>query len=177
MFNMLIKRQYSAQNIDALNRTAVAEVDLQNGAIFALEEYSTAADEALVWKTKQLAKNAKTMWMASSPEIVLTKLADGTVLKGIDNNPRDFVNVAGHPIDAFKVCEGDILTFVASDTDTVIGKNILVSSASNFAFEEASQAPSTGLYLKKVGDEKIHIGDGSLRKTAVSGTKYQVMMA
>jgi len=189
MFNVLIKNQYSAMNVDAKNRTAVAEVNLQNGAIFALDEYSTAADSKRVWKVKQLAEGAKGFWMASSPEVVTTVLPDGTVLKGIDNNIRDFVNVAGQPFDAFKVMEDDILTFIPGDAASdpnasIIGKDILIAASTGFAFKEykaseheGAALPASGMYLQKVDTEKAHIGDGALVKTAITGAKYQVKLA
>ena len=95
MYDVLIKNGYAALNVDNWNRTVVCEEDVPNGAVFALSEYSTDADSKIVWKAGKPVANAKNLWMASSPEVVITTLPDGTELKGIDkilNSIMDLIN-------------------------------------------------------------------------------------
>lgn len=183
MYDVLIKNGYAALNVDNWNRTVVCEEDVPNGAVFALSEYSTDADSKIVWKAAKPADASKNLWMASSPEVVITTLPDGTELKGIDNNIRDFVNIKGHPIDAFKLIEDDVLTIVPSEANAtaMASAKFLVPDSTKFAFkaktETATTAPTTGMYLKALGATTAHIGDGNLVKKAVTAYKFVVCVA
>lgn len=179
MYDVLIKSGYAALNVDNWNRTVVCEEDVPNGAVFALSEYSTDADSKIVWKAGKPAADAKNLWMASSPEVVITTLPDGTELKGIDNNIRDFVNIKGHPIDAFKLIEDDVLTIVPDEKNTTMATaKYLVPDAGKFALKaETTTAPTAGMYLKALGATTAHIGDGNLVKKAVTAYKFVVCVA
>ena len=183
MYDVLIKSGYAALNVDNWNRTVVCEEDVPNGAVFALSEYSTDADSKIVWKAGKPATDAKNLWMASSPEVVITTLPDGTELKGIDNNIRDFVNIKGHPIDAFKLIEDDVLTIVPSEANAtaMATAKFLIPDTTKFAFkaktETATAAPTAGMYLKALGATTAHIGDGNLVKKAVTAYKFVVCVA
>lgn len=180
MYDVLIKNGYAALNVDNWNRTVVCEEDVPNGAVFALSEYSTDADSKIVWKAGKPVANAKNLWMASSPEVVITTLPDGTELKGIDNNIRDFVNIKGHPIDAFKLVEDDVITIVPSDTNatTMATAKYLIPEADKFALKaETATEPTAGMYLKALGATTAHIGNGDLVKKAVTAYKFLVCKA
>lgn len=179
MYDVLIKSGYAALNVDNWNRTVVCEEDVPNGAVFALSEYSTDADSKIVWKAGKPAADAKNLWMASSPEVVITTLPDGTELKGIDNNIRDFVNIKGHPIDAFKLIEDDVLTIVPDEKNTTMATaKYLVPDAGKFALKaKTTTAPIAGMYLKALGATTAHIGDGNLVKKAVTAYKFVVCVA
>lgn len=183
MYDVLIKSGYAALNVDNWNRTVVCEEDVPNGAVFALSEYSTDADSKIVWKAGKPAADAKNLWMASSPEVVITTLPDGTELKGIDNNIRDFVNIKGHPIDAFKLIEDDVITIVPSEANAtaMATAKFLIPDTTKFAFkaktETATAAPTAGMYLKALGATTAHIGDGNLVKKAVTAYKFVVCVA
>lgn len=183
MYDVLMKSGYAALNVDNWNRTVVCEEDVPNGAVFALSEYSTDADSKIVWKAGKPAADAKNLWMASSPEVVITTLPDGTELKGIDNNIRDFVNIKGHPIDAFKLIEDDVLTIVPSEANAtaMATAKFLIPDTTKFAFkaktETATAAPTAGMYLKALGATTAHIGDGNLVKKAVTAYKFVVCVA
>ena len=41
MYNVVLKKDVQAYNIDALNRTAVCTADVPNGSVFKLDGYST----------------------------------------------------------------------------------------------------------------------------------------
>lgn len=180
MYDVLIKNGYAALNVDNWNRTVVCEEDVPNGAVFALSEYSTDADSKIVWKAGKPAAGAKNLWMASSPEVVITTLPDGTELKGIDNNIRDFVNIKGHPIDAFKLIEDDVLTIVpstANATEMATAKFLIPDAKFTLKAQDGDTAPTTGMYLKALGATTAHIGDGNLVKKAVTAYKFVVCVA
>ena len=181
MYDVLVKNRYAALNVDSFNRVAVCTEDVPNGSVFALKEYSEDADSNMVWKAEKVAANAKSMWMASSPEVVITTLPDGTELKGIDNNIRDFVNIKGHPIDAFKLIEDDVLTIVPSEANAtaMATAKFLIPEAGKFALKAQAEAtaPTAGMYLKALGATTAHIGDGNLVKKAVTAYKFIVCVA
>lgn len=181
MYDVLIKNGYAALNVDNWNRTVVCEEDVPNGAVFALSEYSTDADSKIVWKAGKPAAEAKNLWMASSPEVVITTLPDGTELKGTDNNIRDFVNIKGHPIDAFKLVEDDVLTIVPSTANAtaMATAKFLIPDATKFTLKAQAEAtaPTAGMYLKALGATTAHIGDGNLVKKAVTAYKFVVCVA
>ena len=183
MYDVLIKNGYAALNVDNFNRTVVCEEDVPNGAVFALTEYSTDADSKMVWKAAKPAETSKNLWMASSPEVVITVLPDGTELKGIDNDIRDFVNIKGHPIDAFKLVEDDVITIVPSETNATAMSTakFMIPDSAKFAFKakttSPTEAPTSGMYLKALGATTAHIGNGDLVKRAVTAYKFLVCVA
>lgn len=93
----------SKENIDALNRKAIAETDIQNGTFVNLKWAEDIGDEVFVVDTEN--DGTEDLWMACSPEV--NKLMVGTVYGGLD--PRNFVNVAGRPFDVVKLLKGDII--------------------------------------------------------------------
>lgn len=179
MYDVLVKNRYAALNVDSFNRTAVCSEDVPNGSVFALKEYSEDADSNMVWKAEKVAANAKTMWMASSPEVVITILPDGSELRGLDNNIRDFVNVKGHPIDVFKLVEGDILTIAPDEKNTTMAAaKYLIPDATKFALKaEDTTEPTSGMYLRALGATTLHIGNGDMVKKAVPAYKFEVVVA
>lgn len=174
MFDVLIKNRYAAMNIDAYNRTAIATEDVPNGGVFTLAKY--ADNEEGVWKAeKPSATTAVDIWMASSPENVLTKLPDGTILSGVDHNVRNFTNIAGQPIDAFKPVVGDVLTIVPKDDEgDHATRNFIGIQANHFELQALESKPESGFYMEKIGKTVMHIGDGSFVKKAVPAYKYVV---
>lgn len=174
MANVVIKTMVQAYNIDAYNRTAVCEEDIENGSVFELKEYSTDPSEGMVWKaTAPTAATAKGLWMATSPEVVVTKGYDGAVYKGLTPDPRAFVNVAGRMIDATFLAVGDIIEMTAEGITGADTNDYLVPTANGFKLSSAAAA-GTGLTLRKVGTSRLHIGQGSIAKSAPITYKYVV---
>lgn len=171
--NVVIMKRYAAYNVDAYNRTAVNEdVDLENGCVFKLEEYSDRIGEGTVWKTAQAAATDTGLWMAMAPEVVMSGVAN-LQIRGITPDPRYFTNVKGRPFDVIKLQKGDIIEMTAdgiADADT---KDYLVPSAADFKLE-AADAAGTGLTLHKIGTSRLHIADAGLVKTPVVTYKYEV---
>ena len=174
MFDVLIKNRYAAMNVDAYNRTAVATEDVPNGGVFTLDKYKTGED--MVWEAKKPTEaTAMGVWMASSPEIVITELPDGTRLKGIDHNVRNFVNLEGEMIDAFKPVAGDVLTIVPAEEGTFASQNFLGIDVNQFKLKTLASAPEGGgFYMEKIETTTMNIGDGSFVKKSVPAYKYVV---
>ena len=179
--NVVIKSRTASLNIDSYNRTAVCEEEIDNGSVFALKEYSENAGEEMVWKAERATSNEKGLWMATTPEVVITRALDGegTVpsldFKGIVNDPRAFTNHAGMMIDATYMAIGDIyemtcagLTFTG-ETDTY-----LVPDYDTSFKLKGSTSAGTGTALRKIGTSYLHIGNGAIVKTPVVTYKFVV---
>lgn len=106
---ILVLSRVAADNVDAYNRSAIATADVMNGAVVTLETgLSTVAGKDFVWNATELADaNAHAQyWMACAPEVNV--LADGTLLyKGINVDPRSYINKANTEFDVFAVQVGD----------------------------------------------------------------------
>lgn len=172
--NVVIKTQMQAYNIDAYNRTAVCEEDIENGCVFELNSYSETEGEEMVWKAeKPTANTAKGLWMATSPEVVITKGYDGAEYKGLTPDPRAFINIAGKMIDATFLAVGDIVEMTAEGITGADTNNYLVIDANKFKLKSNASA-TTGLSLRKVGTSRLHIGQGGIAKSSIPTYKYVV---
>lgn len=172
--NVLIKRRVAALNVDALNRTAVCTQDIENGCVFKLEEYSDNAGEGMVWSAGQAAATDTGLWMAASPEVVTITDSLGVQYKGIQCDPRAFINSAGSMIDAIKLQIGDIIEMTVPNISGADTNEYLVPSATNFALEAASAA-GTGFALQKVGTSMLHIGNLFIQGSHPTTYIYQVV--
>ena len=112
---IVVLDRVQATDIDSYNRTAISALsDLDNGNVFQLlTQDTTAADgQKEVWYATAPATSSpglKYLWMAYSPEVVLT-VSGSNQFKGIDNNPTNFYNIEGQLIDAVMLQPGDIVT-------------------------------------------------------------------
>lgn len=131
---IVVKSDIRAINIDAMNRTAKADVDIPNGTAVNLAFSATQGDdvfvatkatsgmafnigrrEDLIIATKNMLENEHAEgyllevttggWMAISPEVNLAEY--GKVLAGVD--ARLFTNKADKPFDVVKLEAGDII--------------------------------------------------------------------
>lgn len=174
MANVIIKTQVQAYNIDAYNRTAVCAEDIENGSVFELKTYSTNDGEEMVWTaTAPTSNTAKGLWMATSPEVVITKGYDGAEYKGLTPDPRAFVNLAGKMIDATFLAVGDLIEMTADGISGADTNNYLVIDPNKFVLKSATAA-TTGFSLRKVGTSRLHIGQAGIAKSAIPTYKYIV---
>lgn len=111
--------------------------------------------------------------MATSPEVVITKVGD-LEMKGIIVDPRYFENGAGRMIDATYLNVGDQIEIYSESIADIATKNYLVPATTGFALA-AADAAGTGLALKKVGTNTLHIGQTSIAKTALTTYIYEVV--
>lgn len=171
--NVVIKRRVAAHNVDAMNRTVKADVDIENGSIMVLDTRSTVDGEDEVWVASKPTAASLGVWMAKSSEVVMTSVAidgaDTLNFKGIVDDPRAFTNVAGLVFDAFKPAVGDLIEMtLGADT----GADYLVAGT-DYALEKATAA-GDGFAMKKVGTSILHIGSAKLVKTPVKTYIYEV---
>lgn len=173
MANVLIKRRVASQNVDSLNRTVIAESDVENGNVFELLTRSENDGEDEVWNATAptTATKATGLWMAGASEIVITKVGN-LEFKGIVEDPREFVNVKGRVFSAFKPMPGDIIEMTLGATSE---GDYLIPQDSQMALKTSSSDNETGFSMKKVGTSVLHIGSGALSKTPVPTYIYEVV--
>jgi len=166
---VLILNEVQATNIDALNKSVVATVDMDNGNVFSLSGKSTTAGQGEVWLAATPATASLTnLWMACEPEVVVT--VTGTKkYKGINPDVRDFYNVAGDVFSAFQPKVGDIITLTPDALAGTKSTNGFVVATNNTAKLTWAASAVSGLTLTLLGTTYISIADGSIgtqRQTA-----------
>ena len=180
--NVVIKSRTASLNVDAYNRTAVFTADVDNGCVAVLNTYSDKADEGMVWKAEQATATSKGLWMATSPEVVITRVMDGDPstgvpaldYKGIVNDPRAFYNIAGMMVDMTYLSVGDIIEMTCAGlTFNPQSDTYLVPDTTGFKLKGAGAAGS-GAALRKVGKSYLHIGNAAIAKTPVPTYKFVV---
>lgn len=173
MHNVVIKAAYAALNVDSYNRTAVnATANMDNGTVFTLKEKSTTPGEKDVWKVAAATAADTEVWMAASPEVVITGDAPWQ-FRGLINDPRAFDNKAGRMIDAIKLVPGDIIEMTGEGITGIDTAAYLVPGAANFGWTVATAA-GAGVSLRKVGTGKLHIGSGAILGENITTYKFAV---
>lgn len=172
LHNVVIKSRVAAMNIDSYNRTAVCTADIDNGSVFKLVKKSTTVGETDVWVAEQAAETDKGLWMATSPEVVITKVGD-LEMKNIVVDPRYFVNNKGRMIDATFLNVGDEIEIYSESITGIDTNDYLVPDTTGFALKSNTTA-GTGLSLHKVGKSTLHIGQTSIAKTPLPTYRYVV---
>lgn len=176
MANVVIKRHVAARNVDALNRSVVAEQDLENGTVFELLTRSDVDGEDEVWKATAptTASTATGLWMAKASEVILTKVGDGDTaveLLGVVEDPRNFVNVAGRVFSAFKPQAGDIIEMtLGHDTN-----KYLIPQDTKFALTPNASDNADGFAMHQIDTGILHIGAAGFVKTPVKTYIYEVV--
>lgn len=172
MANVVIKRVVAARNVDALNRSAIATADLENGSVFTLTERSTVDGEDEVWTVGTPTATSTGIWMAATSEVVTTTVGEGDYqvqYRGIVVDPRNFTNVAGIVFSAFQPKIGDVIEMTMGDAT-----NDYLNVAADTTLEAATAA-GTGFSMHKIGTSILHIGNASLVKTPVTTYLYEVV--
>jgi hypothetical protein len=178
---VLIPSAIAAMNVDAWNRAAIAAADdIDNGNFVALASKSVAAGYSEVWSATKPATTTPGLtglWMVYSPEVVIT-VSGNSEYKGIDPDPRNFVNLHGLVMSVFKPSLGDLLLMSADcfSTSVAKGTNTFANATDTTGGYQlvwgASQTGSvTSLHL--VATSYISIGSGVLGNTQ-RVTAYQM---
>ena len=166
---VLVPTDIAAKNIDSFNRSVVAEIEVENGAIFQLNGLSEENGKGEVFKYAAPAEGAiSDLWMAYAPEVVVTESGDFKA-KGIDSDPRNFANLAGVPFDAYKPQVGDLIQLTAQGfaNDFDEAKPYAVAVAGSNKLNWAAAAVE-GLSYKLVKKQPVIIASGSIGSNAVT---------
>jgi len=119
-YTVLERTNVASMNIDAYNCSAIYTAgDLQNGSLFVRGALSTASGKGELFTVVQptTGEGLKNLWMACSPEVVVIKVGNNEY-KGLDADPRNFINLQSKPLDGFKIQVGDLIKIT---TDGITG--------------------------------------------------------
>lgn len=157
---ILIPTLTAAKNIDSLNRSFIAAVDLDNGNVFGKGDLSTDTDKTQVYEVETPATGALTgLYMAFSPEDVVLTDDLGNQYKVGTLDPRAFTNKAGVVFSGFKPQVGDLVLMSADGIDgTADDYAVAADGEVKLAFASAAIA---GLSFKVVETTYISVASAS----------------
>lgn len=162
---VIIESRIQATNIDALNRTAKAAVDVAGGGLVALTASGAQGNE--VWTaTAPASGTLGGLWIAYNPSEHFTKIGD-KLFGGLSADPRDYANIAGRPFDCFKPVVGDEIDITIDCVDasgsSVVAGDFLESKAGQTTFtrvaaSSTATAGSTAFKVEYVGTAPFPAG-------------------
>lgn len=155
---VIVESRVQATNIDALNRTAQAEIAVAGGGLIALTESGVQGNE--VWAAAAPASGSLgDLWIAYNPSEHLTEV-NGKFFAGLSQDPRDYANLANRPFDCFKPVVGDEIDITVDCVDdtaeSVVAGDILESKSGQTTFTRIAAATgategSTAFRVEYVG--------------------------
>ena len=139
---VIVESRIQATNIDALNRTAKATVDVAGGGLVALTASGAQGNE--VWTAAAPASGSLGgLWIAYNPSVKYTEV-NGKMYAGLSADPRDYTNIKNHTFDAFKPKVEDEIIVTIDDIDetgaNVVAGDILESKANQTKFTRIASA-------------------------------------
>lgn len=143
----IIEANIAAKNIEALNRTAVCESDVDGGTLVTLGAFADGAFTA----TKS--SSGEGLYMAYNPAEHLTEV-DGEVYAGLSKDPRKYTNLKNRPFSVFKPQIGDIIVF--TDGNLASGQTpekdkFLEQGATGLEKKETATEATTSFKVLEIG--------------------------
>ena len=173
---VLIESMIQAKNIDALNRSVKAAVDIDGGNLIALTAPTVQGND--VWTAaKPSTGNLGGLWIAYNPEVKYTYV-NGKVYAGLSADARDYTNVAGEVFDAFKPQIGDEIVVLADNVDTpddVVAGDFLESKNGQATF--ARVAAGTGATVGSTAFKVEWVGAIDFPKAGIGIDKVKAFKA
>lgn len=167
-YGVLIKNRVTARNIDARNRSVICSgSDLSDGNVFALDSISTTSGENEIWKATPvsvLGGAGSGLWMSASRD-VNTLLSGTYAYKGLNDDPRQFYNIAGSPLDAFYPSRGDVITLTGDSISGSPSTGLFVVPAEGvFKLAWSATGPTSGSIMvwKEIEETYISVGTGAI---------------
>jgi len=153
---VFIASRMQSQNVDALNRNAVSESNLDNGMAVVLGALSSATDKSQVFvATLPAGATAKGLWIVDEPaEANAYDELGGEYSVGI-KDPRKFYIPAGKVFAVRKPEVGDIFKISANMVSGTADDYINVANTGKYAF---ANAQGTGFAAKVIENSYISIG-------------------
>lgn len=139
----LIESMIQAKNIDALNRSAISEIDVDGGCLVALTAPTTKGEDRWTAVAPSTG-NLGDLWMAYNPSTKYLSI-NGKEFAGLSADVRDYTNVAGKTFDVFKLKKGDEVVISvdcveSTSQSTVVAGDILESKNGQVTFTRVAAA-------------------------------------
>jgi hypothetical protein len=171
---ILIPEAIAATNIDSLNRSTVAYAALDNGNVVVLTTKDTTNVEAFTSIVPSTSNGLTGLWMVySGDEVVLTD----SRYKGIDPDPRNFVNASGAVVSVYKPQLGDIIMVTTDSLSGAYSAGVTTHiNATNSGGKQLvwgnSQTASV-LSYKLLGVKYISLGTGAIDDQRVTAYEFE----
>lgn len=144
-YGVLIESMIQAKNIDALNRSVKANIDVDGGNLIALTAPTEQGND--VW-TASVPTTGKlgNLWIAYNPCVKYT-VVNGKKFAGLSADNRDYTNIKGEVFDAFKPVVGDEIIVTIDDVDdtgaSAVAGDILESKNGQTKFTRVAGGTAT----------------------------------
>ena len=144
-YGVLIESMIQAKNIDALNRSVKAEIDVDGGNLIALTAPTEQGND--VWTASAPATGKLgNLWIAYNPCVKYT-VVNGKKFAGLSADNRDYTNIKGEVFDAFKPVVGDEIIVTIDDVDatgtSAVAGDILESKNGQTKFTRVAGGTAT----------------------------------
>ena len=144
-YGVLIESMIQAKNIDALNRSVKAEIDVDGGNLIALTAPTEQGND--VWTASAPATGKLgNLWIAYNPCVKYT-VVNGKKFAGLSADNRDYTNIKGEVFDAFKPVVGDEIIVTIDDVDatgaSAVAGDILESKDGQTKFTRVAGGTAT----------------------------------
>lgn len=152
---IMIPSLVMAKDVDSLNRSFIATVDLDNGNVINLGAMSSTAGEGEVFvAATPTAATPTGVYMVGEPEIVMS-----SGYKGLDPDVRNYYVPANTVATCFKIKKGDIVRLSADAMSNSVSTNTFVNVQASGKLVWASTSTFATLF-KLVEAVTIPIGAG-----------------
>jgi hypothetical protein len=140
-YGVLIESKIQAKNIEALNRSAIASVDVAGGGLVSLVAPTTQGEDR--WTANTPSSGNLKVAIAYNPSVQYS-VVNGVTLAGLLVDPRAYTNIAGKTFDVFLPKVGDeiVITIDAVDasSSSIVAGDYLEPKASQTTFQRIASA-------------------------------------
>lgn len=176
-YGVLIESMIQAKNIDALNRSVKANIDVDGGNLIALTAPTEQGND--VWTAEAPATGKLgNLWIAYNPCVKYTVVNDKK-FAGLSADNRDYTNIKGETFDAFKPVVGDEIIITIDDVDatgaSAVAGDILESKDGQTKFTRIAKA--TGATAGSTAFEIEWVGTVDFPKANIGIDKVKVFKA
>ena len=144
-YGVLIESMIQAKNIDALNRSVKAEIDVDGGNLIALTAPTEQGNDVWTASAPTTGKLGN-LWIAYNPCVKYT-VVNGKKFAGLSADNRDYTNIKGEVFDAFKPVVGDETIVTIDDVDatgaSAVAGDILESKNGQTKFTRVAGGTAT----------------------------------
>lgn len=141
--SILIESRVVAQNVDAYNKSARADVDVAGGNLVAIVPSGKQGDDVFTAKTPAAGDD---VWMAYNPSGKYIEDAEGNKYAKLSSDPRAYTNIAGEVFGIYKPQVNDEIVVTSDDVDddsATAGQ--FYTQGAGLTLFKATEKPATGL--------------------------------